>query len=295
MAEGTAVFSLKNSLLRLYREDCIAGMREHLADGAVDVVVTSPPYNIGIKYSAYRDTIPRTQYLQWLGEWADEVKRVLKDDGSFFLNIGTKPSDPWLPMDVAMVMRERFHLQNTIHWIKSITIEKKDAGNYGAVVADATVGHFKPIQSKRFLNDCHEYLFHFTKKGDVPIDRLAVGTPYQDKTNVARWQAGNGDMRCRGNNWFVPYQTIRSRQNQRPHPATFPVELARKAIALHGVRPGVTVCDPFLGIGHAALAAVECAVDFVGFEIDKEYFDVACSVLRDSKRNIEQDLLNWAD
>ena len=87
-------------------------------------------------------------------------------------------------------------------------------------------GHFKPISSQRFLNDCHEYIFHFTKSGRVEIDRLALGVPYQDKSNIARWSHTSGrDRRCRGNTWFIPYETIQSRQKERPHPATFPVEL----------------------------------------------------------------------
>lgn len=272
-------FHARSSHVHLYLEDCVCGMRQHLTEQSVDVIVTSPPYNIGIRYSAYEDSRPRREYLNWLGEWAGEVSRVLKEDGSFFLNIGTKPSDPWLPMDVAMVMRERFALQNTIHWVKSITIEKSDAGRYGALLSDITVGHFKPIQSKRYLNDCHEYLFHFTKSGQVEIDRLAIGIPYQDKSNVSRWQSAGADLRCRGNNWFIPYKTIRSRKDQRPHPATFPVELARRAIALHGLKPGLLVCDPFLGIGHAGLAAIECGVDFIGFEIDAAYLEVARSAV----------------
>ena len=99
-----------------------------------------------------------------------------------------------------------------------------------------TFGHFKPINSPRFLNDCHEYVFHFTKSGRVELNRLALGVPYQDKSNIARWShTGGKDLRCRGNTWFVPYETIQSREKERPHPATFPVQLAEWCIKLHGV------------------------------------------------------------
>ena len=79
----------------LYQEDCLAGMRTHLLSGSVDVVVTSPPYNLGIKYSQYQDDGPRDAYLRWLGEWAAIVKDVLCQGGSLFLNVGAKPTDPW--------------------------------------------------------------------------------------------------------------------------------------------------------------------------------------------------------
>jgi site-specific DNA-methyltransferase (adenine-specific) len=140
-------------------------------------------------------------------------------------------------------------------------------------------GHFKPISSPRYLNDCHEYIFHFTKEGRTPIDRLAIGVPYADKSNIARWAHTRGtvrDRRCRGNTWFIPYKTIRDRQAQRPHPATFPPALAANCILLHGKAREMTMLDPFLGIGHAALAAQQLGVKrFIGFDIDEGYLQVA--------------------
>ena len=147
-----------------------------------------------------------------------------------------------------------------------------------------TFGHFKPINSKRFLNDCHEYVFHFTKSGRVELSRLALGVPYQDKSNIARWSHSRGkDLRCRGNTWFVPYQTIQSREKERPHPATFPVQLAEWCIKLHGVSRIETMLDPFVGIGNSAVAAQLFQVRrFIGFEIDETY-------LAEAKRRIVND------
>lgn len=257
----------------LYLQDCIAGIPKQLQDRSVSVVVTSPPYNLGIKYSKYDDTISRENYLEWMGEWAGVVKNVLADKGSLFLNVGSKPRDPTVPFDVLQVMlKQGFVLQNVIHWIKSISIEKASVGNYPNILDDASVGHFKPINSPRFINDNHEYVFHLTKHGDVKLNRLAIGVPYQDKSNVTRWKGAANDVRCRGNTWFVPYETIKSRDKDRPHPATFPVKLAEMCIKLHGLARTTLVLDPFLGIGQSALAAIGLKKDFVGFEIDRAYF-----------------------
>src|SRR5256886_15600441 len=77
--------------------------------------------------------------------------------------------------------------------------------------------------------------------------------------------------RCRGNNWFIPYKTIVSRSKERPHPATFPIELAVNCIKVHGCRPDLAMLDPFLGIGHSALAAKQCGIgSFIGCAIDRE-------------------------
>jgi len=246
-------------------------MRAHLAPRSVDVVVTSPPYNLGIRYKRYDDAKPRAVYIAWLSEWAKIVREVLRDDGSLFLNFGSKPSDPAVPFQVTAEMQKHFVLQNVIHWIKSIAIEKADVGDCPGLTRDVAIGHSKPINSKRSINDCHEYIFHLTKRGDVKLDRLAIGVAYQDKTNVARWST-RLDKRCRGNVWFIPYKTIRDRAAQRPHPATFQVKIPEMCIRLHGIKKTRLVVDPFLGIGHSALACVELGVDFVGFEIDADYF-----------------------
>ena len=277
----------------LHHEDCMRGMAE-LPAASVDLVVTSPPYNLGIRYSKFSDTTDRTSYLRWCKTWAAEIARLLKSEGSFFLNVGGAPANPMFPHELVLELRELFVLQNTIHWIKSITIETAaakrkidhphlyplpDQGEADArrrVRVEGTLttfGHFKPINSQRFLNDCHEYVFHFTKTGRVELDRLALGVPYQDKTNIARWShTGGRDRRCRGNTWFVSYETIQSRDKERPHPATFPVELAENCIRLHGVQKVTTMLDPFLGIGNSAAAAKRCGVkQFIGFEIDEKY------------------------
>lgn len=268
--------SRNNATATLYCQDCVQGLRELVQPNSVSVIVTSPPYNLGIKYSKYDDTISREDYLEWIGKWAAVVKNVLADDGSLFLNIGSKPTDPTVPFLVLQEMlKQGFVLQNVIHWIKSIAIEKKDVGNYPNILDDVSVGHYKPINSPRFLNDNHEYIFHLTKHGKVKLDRLAVGVPYQDKTNVARWKGAKDDVRCRGNTWFISYETINSRDKDRPHPATFPVKLAEMCIKLHGVSRTGLVLDPFLGIGQSALAALKLGKDFVGFEIDRSYFDEA--------------------
>ena len=253
--------------------DCVTGMAQ-LADACIDLTVTSPPYNLGIKYKKYSDRENRESYLSWCWKWAEEIRRVLKGDGSFFLNIGSAPSSPMLPHELVLQLRDVFVLQNVIHWIKSITIEDRD----GDV---RSYGHFKPISSPRFLNDCHEYVFHFTKSGRVEIDRLALGVPYQDKSNISRWSHTRGsDLRCRGNTWFIPYETIQSREKERPHPATFPVQLAEWCIKLHGVSRVRTMLDPFLGIGNSAVAAQRCGVKrFIGFEIDESY-------LKEAKRRV---------
>lgn len=252
--------------IQLYECDCIAGMRA-LPEAFADCVVTSPPYNIGTQYSLYDDTGSRSRYLIFTGRWIQGVKRVLKPKGSFFLNVAGKPSDPWIPFDVAQVGRgSGLRLQNVIHWVKSITVE------------GATHGHFKPINSPRFVNNCHEYIFHFTHDGDTPLDRTAIGVSYQDPSNLRRWVgASRSQAHCRGDCWHLPYPT---RKAKLCHPATFPEELVENCLKLHGLplkdfRAGFQVLDPFVGIGTTALVAGRLGLSCLGFDIDPEYLTYA--------------------
>ena len=257
--------------VEIHHGDCVAGMAQ-LGEKSVDLVVTSPPYNLGIKYSRYKDDQAREAYLAWCLSWGEGIKRVLKDDGALFLNVGASPSNPLLPHELAKTFAEHlFTLQNTIHWIKAITIDDEEGDT------PISRGHFKPISSPRFLNDCHEYIFHFTKEGNTAIDRLAIGVPYADKSNIARWGHTSGrDRRCRGNTWFIPYKTIRDRNADRPHPASFPPELVENCILLHGHAAEITLLDPFLGIGSALVAAQKLHVRrAIGFDIDESYLQVA--------------------
>jgi site-specific DNA-methyltransferase (adenine-specific) len=259
----------------LWCEDAVAGVPRRLARGSVDVVVTSPPYNLGVPYGQYADSRPRAEYVAWMGELAGAVDRVLAHDGSFFLNVGGRPKDPWLPWDVARAVGGRFELQNVIHWIKSIAIDRAAAGRSAGLDRDLALGHYKPLRSHRYVHGAHEYVFHFSRRGDVPIDRLAIGVPFQDKSNVARWSSPAGDRRCRGNTWFLPYPTIRTRVHDRPHPATFPPELPEWCVRLHGVGRVGRIVDPFVGIGSTAVAAARLGISASGFDLDRAYLAVA--------------------
>jgi site-specific DNA-methyltransferase (adenine-specific) len=253
----------------LHHGDCL-DILPTLGEASHDLVVTSPPYNLGIGYRTYDDTRPREDFLDWCGQWAGELRRILTADGSFFLNVGAAPSNPLFPHQVLLALTPKlFVLQNTFHWIKSISLETRQGETLSA-------GHFKPINSKRYVNDCHEYLFHLTRSGDVPLDRRAAGVPYQDKSNIARWgHTGGVDRRCRGNNWFIPYDTIRSRARERPHPATFPIALVEQCIRIHGKGEATRLLDPFVGIGSSAVAAKRASIAaFTGIDLDEAYLEV---------------------
>jgi site-specific DNA-methyltransferase (adenine-specific) len=248
--------------------DCLEVMASsRIPDGSIDVVVTSPPYNLNLAYSLYDDARTEADYVAWLVSVAGQIKKVLKPDGSFFLNIAGSNSQPWIPFELIVELRKAgFSLQNHITWIKSISMESSSSG------------HFKPIGGKRFMHHNHEHIFHLTLTNNVELDRLAIGIPFQDKTNIAR-RGHERDLRCRGNTWFIPYSTVKSKAQKFNHPGTFPVELPLWCIYLHGGK-SITVLDPFAGTGTTLVAARMAGVKGIGIDIDPAYIATANERLR---------------
>lgn len=291
----------------LVQDDSVRRMEEEVVPGCIDVIVTSCPYNLGIKYDEYDDSIPRDEYLKWTSRWLSAAARALKPNGSLFLNMGWKPSDLTVAEEVLAVARQGgWKLQNKIAWAKSVTVPVRtpkdlikraaamcsmtaketrllvaafaDIENHGL---EQTLGHFKPMdQSKRFLSDCFEVIYHLTSTKDVEIDKLAVGTTFTDKSNISRFGGtGRPDKRDRGNVWWIPYDTIQNRDKDRPHPASFPVEVPTRCIKLHGVKDGMVVMDPFGGIGTTTRACVALGVSSISIEKSKAYHRAACKAV----------------
>jgi site-specific DNA-methyltransferase (adenine-specific) len=146
----------------LIKQDCIDWMNSQ-PEKSIECIITSPPYNLDIKYGKYQDDQPRDSYLKWILDVAQAAKRVLTDDGQIFLNVGYSNTDPWVAMDVAQVFRKEFVLQNNFTWVKHI------------LVNDQSVGMYKPISSERYSSATTESIFHFTKDGNVKVNRTAIG------------------------------------------------------------------------------------------------------------------------
>ncbi len=210
-------------------------------------------------------------------------KTALSPTGSLFLNVGAKPTDPWTAIDIALAARPHLLLQNTFHWVKSVAIDRDAAGR----------GHrhrprprARPLQANQ-QPAVRERLPRVrlpvhADRGVCRVDRLALGVPYQDQSNITRWRSAGGGRRCRGNVWFLPYETIQNRDEDRPHPATFPSRLPDFCLRLHGLSRLRTVVDPFLGLGSSAVACARLGIDFVGIELDEAYLQEAIERARES-------------
>ena len=256
--------------IKLIAGDCLKKLSKFEPE-SVDVIVTSPPYNLGIKYDLYKDNIKRESYLTFSLKVIIELRRVLKPEGSLFINVAGSCKDPMLPFQLALLIHNLgMVLQNNIVWVKSIAVDS------------VTKGHFKPIPGKRFLNHNHESVLHFTKNGKVNLDRLGVGVPFSDKSNIKR-RGHAKDLRCNGDVWYIPYKTKNKTADTFDHPATYPVELAERCIKLHGNVKKLTVLDPFCGVGSTVVAArnQKCK-KVIGIDISKKYITITKARLKNA-------------
>ena len=244
------------SISHIFHADSITHLPT-MSPGIVDVVITSPRYNFGKNYGPdVTDKTPMDAYFNEMTALAGGIKHVLKDDGLLFLNVGTNAANPLHDADVAQAFKAAgLVLQERIVWIK----------------ADEDGGHFTPINSKCYLNNLWESLFIFSKTGRIELDRLAIGVPYLDETNIKRWKHGQA-VHCRGDVWKIPYQTIQNRAEERDgHEATFPRLLVERCLRLaEKGRKGLNVLDPCCGTGTVPCIAVELGHNGVGIDLSEE-------------------------
>lgn len=293
----------------IFLQDCVEGMNS-LPSGSVNICVTSPPYNLGIDYGTYQDSKPRQEYLEWLDTVFQAVKHCLSDTGHFWLNVGYSNIDPWVGMDVAQIARRHFVLQNNFIWVKSIAIGDVTSGHFKPINSERFSNptwehlfHFTKTGSVAcdklavgvpYMWDCNidnsgrirgrlakkagfENIKDFNSRA-TPQQRQDLEAELASKLSTQKPKA---NRRCRGNSWFVPYDTIANREKHRgSHPATYPVALVEQCIKFSGIKTGVLI-DPFMGSGTSAVAALNQGLDYIGYDIDADYRQFALDRIAD--------------
>ena len=219
-----------------------------ITSASIQVCVTSPPYfrkkTYETQYSSYTD------YRSYLKEVWKEVNRVMNETGILFVNIGNSFDNQFKSFEVARDVTDcGFALIQTVVWVK---------------------GHHSPVQGSKHLNHLYEYIFLFSKGENYALNRLAIGVPYKDKSNIGRWKVATKDLRCRGDVWYINYETVQH-HSEKMHDAIFPKESPELCIRLGSSDSADIVLDPFLGSGTTMLAAAEVGRNSIGYEIEPAY------------------------
>ena len=228
--------------------NCLDGLKQQPSE-SVDCIITSPPYK----------DIDKFDYQNQLDIFT-ECARVMKKDSLCFINFGHLAEQKSRPFRLVTLLEDNikdFNLQETFTWHKA---------------------QYSPIQGNRRVNNLTEFIFMFSK-GKMPIiNRLAVGVPYADENNAKRYGGGK-NLRCSGNYWYMPYETIHDR-SQKLHNDRFPLELPTRCLKLANAKSDWLVLDPFSGSATTALACQQLGLNFIGWEINKNHYDIAINRLK---------------
>jgi site-specific DNA-methyltransferase (adenine-specific) len=262
---------------KILQGDCLDIMKD-IDNDTFDIIVSSPPYNIGINYNTYEDK--KVDYIDWQVKVWEEAFRVLKPTGHLFLNIQPSRKNPlWC---YELVSKLSWKLQNTIIWNKQLEIDNHIRGQGTS------------FQSEKYLPNGWEFIFHLTRKGNTKISQEKSGVAYQPKYAKENRERYNiGGVRPTVNTWYIPYETIGNGKISNDklkggHPAVFPRELVRKCIKLSGLENG-TLFDCFAGSGTSLIAAKEMGLDYFGCDLDKDYVEFMKARLD----KVEQPLKMW--
>jgi DNA modification methylase len=243
-------------LNRIYNMDCMEGIKG-VQDNIVDLVVTSPPYNVDLGknkynqngYDVHEDSMNHADYIRWLRDIFGSLWDKLRDGGRVCINVGDGKNGavPTHSDVIQMMTHDLDYLPMTlIIWDKSQTSNRTAWGSWMSPSAPS-------------FPRGYEYILVFAKEKRK--------LQYKGESDIAREEF----IKWTNGLWvFAP----ESKQKKYGHPAMFPEELPKRCIKMFSYKDAV-VLDPFCGAGTTCKVAKDLGRNYIGFEISEEYCEIA--------------------
>ncbi len=238
----------------LYNEDFFEGIAR-LDDESVDLVVADPPYGLGKDYGNDSDHLTGDDYVGFSRRWLEALLPKLTPDGSMYVFLSWQNSP-----EVFSLFKKHLIMLNEIIWDRRVPSMGGSTRRYSSV---------------------HDNIGFFARSRRHHFDIDSVRIPYDEQTKRARSRSifvGKKWLEL-GHNpkdlWSVP-RLHRQDAERVDHPTQKPVEIIRRMV-LASCPPGGLVLDPFMGAGTTAVAALSTGRRFAGFEINPDYFALACA------------------
>lgn len=301
---------------KIYNEDCLTGMKR-MDDCTVDCVVTSPPYyalrdygvegQIGLEHSV-------EEYISRLCDVFREVLRVMKPTATCWVVIGdsyagSNKGAARYPENAKLYKQDsnRGSLDRAISYKFKTEAKERDLIGIPWMLAFALrdMGFYlrqdiiwqkpnpMPESVKCRCTKSHEYIFMLTKSARYYIEREALREPANtgmrkneyNHRKVKFTVPGHRQVQFRGGNQSDGYRNKRDvwsvlvKPGYGGHHATFPVKIPYECISLGCPSDGL-VLDPFMGTATTAVAAIMLHRHYIGFELNKEYYEIACKRIK---------------
>jgi site-specific DNA-methyltransferase (adenine-specific) len=241
----------------LYNCDIFDGFKK-LPDECIDLVVTSPPYNCGIPYDSYNDSRPWHEYVDWCTTWLYEMRRVLKPDGRFAINVLVEMGLPENGKKNGRRISPQVEFYNLITKL-GLTISAQPMWADTTKSTLTCWGSWKSASAPYMYN---------------PFEVILVGYKEQWKKIRAKHNKGidtisrEDFMMGVGGIWNLTPET------RGLTVANFPVALPKLCIELLSFKNDI-VLDPFIGSGTTAIAAIDSDRQYIGFELSENYYNIA--------------------
>lgn len=216
----------------IYNSDCLEGM-EQLPDNSINVIITSPPYNLGEThhtggkrfkaYNMFSDNMPEPEYQNWQLKILNECYRILKPDGVMFYNHKNRIKKGVQISPYEWLTKSDLYIKQELVWFNG-------SQNFDKI-------RFYPMT---------ERIYWLSKKPDTTIYNTI------NHHDLFDWQPEGTDKK---------------------HKRAFPLKMAKELLSC--VKTKGVVLDPFMGSGTVAVAAYDMGFEYLGFEIDKDYYTSA--------------------
>lgn len=273
----------------IHQGDCLELLKS-LPDNSVDLVITSPPYNLkglkttygkkarmndgdaewwdSIQYDGYDDNMPEPLYQKWQIELLDEIYRVLKPSGSCFYNHKDRPINGTIVSPLVWILKSKMNLRQTIVWDRKTSTNKSNV----------------------FYIPSTEYIYWLTKSTkDIRFERQ----PYLVEKGEQKGQYINLPSV-----WTVSPETKKYKfmygVKEVTHPAPYTQEIINRIIPnILGSKKmidelgNITILDPFMGSGTTALGAIKYGCNWLGFEQSELYIAMANQRINEFKATLE--------
>lgn len=224
---------------------------EEIEENTIDLIVTSPPYNLDIQYNSNDDNLEYDQYLDFSSKWMSKCLKWLKPDGRFCLNVpmdtnkgGHRPTGSNL---IQRALNVGFQYKTSVIWNKNNVLCRTAWGSWMSASAPAILAPIELISV--FYKDQWK--------------KLNKGVSTVSREEFIEWTNGL---------WAFTGES----KKRVGHPAPFPVELPNRCIKMFTYE-GDLVLDPFMGSGTTLIAAYENKRKAIGIELDKEYCNKAAT------------------
>ena len=249
----------------IINQDCIEGMKE-IESNSIDAIIADPPYNLNKNFGKWDERKNKEIWLPWSKQWLDEANRVLKDGGNIFV----------------------YGIHHHLCWLQCYMYE------IGLTYRRQIIWHYENGFSgyKNTLAAHYEPLLWFSKGDGYTYNEIRE--PYKSTERLKHKVTKNGkvwtphpDGRLAGDVWSFPTLAGRRFKDEKvDHPTQKPLSISER-IVRHFSNEGDTILIPFAGSGSECVAAKKLGRNFIGFELNSDYIEIANDRLKSTAQQIE--------